>query len=244
MKYLLHLLIFFFSFSLQAKTLIPVYTYHSKPPLLIDQSTQSGLYYQIVNHLNQASTIHHFELIYLPRKRVDKFLEENKLNGILLGVNPVWFKDKNEERYFWTSRVFTDRDEVISLKSTALEYTNSSSLNDKVFGGVRGFYYHGINELVKNKQALRIDTVHEIDLFSMILNKRIDAAVVSRSTLNYMVNKNQWQGKFYISRNPHDIYDRRILVPKHLKAVFTEITPIIDQLQYNQNWQQTIMQYK
>ncbi len=244
MKYILYSFLFLFSFSVQAKTLIHVYTYHSKPPLIINQATQSGLYYDIVNHLNLVSDSYRFELIYLPRKRVDKFLKENKLSGILLGVNPAWFKDKKEERYFWTSRVFTDRDEVISLKSTAIEYSDSSSLSNRVLGGVRGFYYHGINELIKNKKALRIDTAHETDLFSMLLNKRIDAAVVSRSTFNYMVKKNQWQDTFYVARKPHDIFDRRILVPKDFITVFAEIAPLIEQLQYNQNWQQTILQYE
>ncbi|NMP31805.1 amino acid ABC transporter substrate-binding protein [Thalassotalea sp. M1531] len=226
------------------KPVISVYSYHLKPPLIVNSAINSGLYFDFVDYLNRHSNQYQFQLIHVPRKRLERMLEENILDGILLGVNPVWFKDKKETKYYWTSRVFTDRDEVISLNTKPLEYNDSQSLTNKVFGGVRGFYYFGINELIQEKKALRVDTVNEVDLFSMLLAERIDAAVVSRSTIDYMIKVNHWQGKFHLSRKPHDIYDRRILIPKSQRTIYQYLTPIIDQLQFDPDWQATLEQYR
>ncbi len=89
-----------------------------------------------------------------------------------------------------------------------------------VFGGVRGFYYYGITELVTAKKAKRIDTVSEPDLFTMLLKQRVDVTIISKLTFNYMVKKNNWQNDFYLSTIPHDTYERRILVPLNMTETF------------------------
>ncbi len=106
------------------------------------------------------------------------------------------------------------------------------------------FYYFGINELVKDKKVVRVDTSSEVDLFSMLLNKRIDTAIISRSTFDYLVKTNNWSGNFHLSNKPHDSYERRILVPKKLAGVYRHISPIIDALADNSQWQNTLKQYK
>ncbi|MFD2165257.1 substrate-binding periplasmic protein [Thalassotalea euphylliae] len=223
---------------------VPVYSYHLKPPLIIDDQEQKGLYFDFVNYLNSSSKDYQFQLTHIPRKRIDKMLAEKELDGILLGVNPVWFKDKQETKYLWSPRIFTDRDELVSLKETPVEYINPDSLEGKVFGGVRGFYYFGINEIIKQQRVLRIDTVHEIDLFSMLLNRRIDAAVISRSTFDYMVKINEWQDKFHLSKKPHDIYDRRVLIPLDNEHLYHYLLPIISQMEFDEQWQSTLAKYR
>ncbi len=245
MKYLIVLfLLFSHDLFANARDPISVYSYHLKPPLIIDRENRQGLYFDFIDHLNEKSAGDNFVLISVPRKRLERMLESDTMDGVLLGVNPVWFKDKGETRYFWTGRVFTDRDEIVSLKSSAIEYSDSHSIKNRIFGGVRGFYYHGINELVDNKQILRVDTAKETDLFRLLILKRIDVAVISRSTFDYQVKLNQWQDKFHLSKTPHDIFDRRILVPKSQKNLYTKLSVIVDQLQYDKSWQMTLLKYR
>ena len=243
---LLLLISLFTTFPLLAdeKALIAIYTYHLKPPLITDVNTKKGLYFDFTNRLNSLSEKYQFETIFVPRKRIDRMLENNNLDGILLGVNPLWFNDTDETKFLWTSRIFTDRDEVISLASHAIEYSDKNALKGKVFGGVRGFYYYGINELVSKNEITRVDTVREEDLFTMLLNHRINSAIVSRSTFDFLVKYNNWQGKFYLSKKPHDIFDRRILVPKANAELYQHIEPLIETLQFDKSWQALIAQYK
>ncbi|WP_448211813.1 hypothetical protein [Colwellia sp. MEBiC06753] len=228
----------------QSKTTINLYSYHLKPPLVIDQDQQSGIYYDLTRWLNDTSEQYHYELMFLPRKRIDKMLIEQKLNGVLIGVNPVWFDDRAENKYLWTGKIFTDQDEIVSLQANQVNYLGANSLIGKVFGGVRGFYYFGINELVEQEQIIRINTVKETDLFSMLLNQRVDFAVITGSTFHYIINHSNWQDKFFVSPRPHDVYDRRLLVPPALAEVYTELAPQIKLLSNDEQWHKLLHSYR
>jgi polar amino acid transport system substrate-binding protein len=170
-------------------------------------------------------------------------LDSGKLDGILLGVNPTWFKDKAETKYLWTTNVYQDQDEVISLTDSPVEYTGVESFSGMILGGIRGFYYYGIDEQVKLGRITRIDTIGEYELLQMIMLKRVDAGIVSRSTLEYLMKAKGWQGKFHLSKKPHDKYQRRILIPHSKKDVYDEISPLISNLSNDPYWKLILKQY-
>ena len=246
-KLYLLFVIFFLIFPVAAvaaeKEHVDVYVYHLKPPFNINNTYELGLHFDFSTYLNSKSDKYHFETIFVPRKRIEIMLDSNKLNGILLGVNPVWFKDKAETKYLWTSNIYQDQDEVVSLAERAIEYTGPKSLTGKVLGGVRGFYYFGVNEQVSQGNIIRQDTVGEYELLQMIMLKRVDIGIVSRSTLEYLVKAKNWQGKFYLSKQPHDKYQRRILVPHAKRAVFDEIQPIVNNIMKDPAWRKTLEKY-
>lgn len=225
------------------KKLIAVYFYHAKPPLLINQTAKLGLYFDFVKYLNSRSELYQFELVYMPRKRINNMLQQETLQGLVVGVNPTWFKDKKETKYFWTSRLFTDRDEVISLNSKPITFDSPKSLHGLVFGGVRGFYYFGIDEAIAQNHIRRVDTADEVSLFSMLQHQRIDAAVVSRSTFNYVIRENNWHSVYHLSKRPHDIYDRRVLVPKSQFLLYQHVEKLMSDMAFNQDWQLILDHY-
>lgn len=95
------LLLFVFSSFLNAKiSKVDIYTYHDMPPYVINLNERSGLYFDFVNLLNQMNSGYTFNLIYMPRKRLDYRLEQNKLDGIAIGVKPKWFKDASQTRFY------------------------------------------------------------------------------------------------------------------------------------------------
>ncbi|MEW6989828.1 substrate-binding periplasmic protein [Colwelliaceae bacterium 6441] len=246
MKYLLlYLPLLYCAFlSAEEKPLVTIYAYHTKPPLIIDADNHQGMFYDVTKRLNRASAKYHFELVSLPRKRVERMLDNGTLDGILLGVNPIWFADKDETKYLWTPRIFSDRDEVVSLLEQSIEFIKPQSLEGKIFGGVRGFYYYGISELIDENSIIEANTAHEVDLFAMLLNKRIDVAVISRSTFDHIIKEKHWQNKFHLSKKPHDIYDRRILIPQLYTEIYQHIVPIIEDLQFDLSWQKRIKSYQ
>ena len=127
-----------------------------------------GLYFDFSVYLNSKTDKYHFETIFVPRKRIETMVASNKLNGILLGVNPVWFKDKAETKYLWTANIYEDIDEFVSLPESSVEYSGVESFAGKVLGGIRGFYYFGIDEQVKRGEINRYDTIGEYELLQMI----------------------------------------------------------------------------
>jgi len=222
---------------------VEVYVYHLKPPYIVSNHNKLGLYFDFSTYLNTKTDKYHFTTVFVPRKRVETMLVLNKFNGILLGVNPIWFKDKTESKYFWTSKVFQDQDEVVSLPENPIEYSGPNSLHGKVLGGVRGFYYYGIDEQVNKGEIARYDTIGEYELLQMLMLKRVDVGIVSRSTLDYLVKEKNLQDVFYMSKQPHDTYQRRILVPRYQKAIYDEIAPIIKHLPADPKWQLFLAKY-
>lgn len=226
------------------KPLVPVYVYHQQPPYIIHFEKKTGLYFDFVKRLNALSDHYNFEVTAIPRKRAERMLDNHSMDGILLGVNPKWFKDPKETKYLWSSVVFNDRDEVVSLKANSIEFSGADSLAGMVIGGVRGFYYYGINELVTAEKAKRVDTVSEPDLFTMLIKQRVDVTIISRLTFDYMVKSNNWQSNFYLSSTPHDVFERRILIPQNMANVFPHLQQTIHKLKTDDVWQKNISSYQ
>jgi len=222
---------------------VDVYAYHLKPPFIVSNRHELGLYYDFSDYLNTKSDKYHFETVFVPRKRIESMLKQTSLDGMLLGVNPIWFNDKVEKKYLWTSNVYHDRDEFVSLAENPVDYNGADSLANIILGGVRGFYYYGIDELVSQGKINRFDTIGEYELLQMLMLKRVDVGIVSRSTLNYLIKAKDWQSKFYTSKQPHDTYQRRILIPHHNKAIYDEVSPIINKLAEDPAWQKILEKY-
>ncbi|PKI13040.1 hypothetical protein [Colwellia sp. 12G3] len=228
----------------EAKVRVMVYVYHLQPPLIIDLESKRGLYFEFVERLNKLSDKYEFEVAYIPRKRIERMLDSQSMQGVLLGVNPIWFKDKNETRYLWTSSIINDRDEMVSLRTKPIEFNGPDSLAGKIIGGVRGFYYYGINELVSADRANRVDTVSEPDLLTMLIKQRVEIAIIGSLTFDYMVKKNNWQEKFYLSNTPHDIFERKILTPLNMNNVHRHLQKLTSIIKQDEGWKASIVRYR
>ncbi|WP_440875055.1 substrate-binding periplasmic protein [Thalassotalea sp. PLHSN55] len=229
--------------SFEQKQSVNLYAYHLKPPFIVDKNNKIGLYYDFADYLNKNSQHYLFETIFIPRKRIEKMLEDDNFDGLLLGVSPVWFKDKEEKKYLWTSSFYRDRDEVISSVTQPIEYSQPQSLTGHIFGGVRGFYYFGINELVATGKIKRQDTIGEAELLDMVRYKRVDAAIISRSTFDFLTVSQFDRQAFHLSEKPHDEFERRILVPHQYVTIYQHINDILNDISTDPDWHNILEQY-
>lgn len=231
--------------SIQAAAKVAViYGYHLKPPFITDLKKESGLYFDFSTYMNSKQKEYKFVTKYLPKKRVHKYIEGDRLNGALIGVNPVWYRDVKEEKYLWTPKIFTDRDEIISLTSTPFEFKGPKSLRGKKIGGVSGFYYWSLTKLKKG-DFNRINVSSEKSILEMIRKKRVDTGIVSQSTFNYLVKENRsLKGKFHLSKNPHEEFERRILVPHSKKELYNFMKPLMAKMANDPAWKKYLNQYK
>jgi len=229
---------------LQATETITVYTYHLMPPFVISPQDKTGLYYDFCQLLNERNHRYQFEVQYIPRKRLNIRLNNDQLQGMVIGVNPLWFKDKQEQKYLWTTAILQDRDEVVSNINNPIEYTQPTSLENLRLGGILGFYYHGIDELVKQKRVLRSDTTSGVNNLKKLLHQRIDITIISQYTLAYMVKKQGWEGQFHVSKSPHDQFARRLLIPKYQSALYTFLDQHLAAVINSAEWQQLSRHYR
>lgn len=218
------------SFSLQAKDTIYLYTYHKKPPFIVDLDSQQGLYFDLAESLSDISVKYKFETVFVPRKRLNVLVEKQALDGLVVGVLPVWFKDKNESKYLWSGGFYPDRDEFVSLNTLPFEYKGKSSLQGKIVGSVAGHYYREINEAVKVGDLLRIDTVGELEVLQLIEKQRVDFGLVSQSVFKYLRKNQNIQDIFHTSTIPHDQFSRRAFTTPNHSPYFDEFTLRLQQL--------------
>lgn len=242
MKFTL-LFLFFFSIFLHANaTKVDVYTYHDMPPYVINFADKQGLYFDFIAELNSNQPDYNFNLIYMPRKRLDYRLEQNKLNGIVLGVNPKWFKDRNQTRYFWSPAIMEDKDVFVSLNKHPVFVSQLNDLKDKRVGGIRGFRYIGVDKLVAEKQITRVDTQTESQLFDMLKKNRVDTAILSIYTF-YFLSENT-RSEYYIAKQHHDAFTRHILIPKQdNKLLFETLDNTLINEAFIKNWHRKLDNY-
>ena len=197
-----------------------IYTYHSKPPYIIDFDNKKGSYFDVVRHLNAQQGNYQFSLKYIPRKRLDLYLADPMFTGGVIGVKPSWFNDEKQEKFLWTNVIFTDRDEFISLKSTTFEYQGESSLHHKVIAASRGFVYKTLDELVKQGYTQRLDAATESAVYELIIKGRVDAGIISRASLATFIEKGSVEIPIHISKQPHDVFKRRMLISRIQPELF------------------------
>jgi len=220
-----------------------VYAYHLKPPFIVDMAREKGIYYDFSSYINARNGPFDFQTIFVPRKRVEHFLANNQLDGIVIGVNPTWFDDNDENKYLWTPALLLDQDEFVSLIHKPIVYTGAESLVGRTLGGVLGFYYFAVNDYIKQGLITRVDTIGEKEVLQMLLKGRADVGIVSRSTFNYLIPRTGWNNKFFLSPKPHETYARRILVPHNKKEIYTYLLPLLQNMDTNPEWQAVIRKY-
>ncbi|CAM4151110.1 hypothetical protein BIW53_12480 [Pseudoalteromonas byunsanensis] len=228
----------------QAKKTVTIYTYHLKAPYVVDVEYEQGLYFDLVLLLNQYQTEHVFKMEYMPRKRLNRDIEQSTLDGLIVGVNPVWFRDTQQSKFAWSEPFMTDRDEFVSNINAPFEYTGQASLYGKTVGGVRGYHYFQVAPVVKIGKASQLETGSELQLLEMIVKQRLEIAVISKATMNYLLAKNKhWESAIHLSEQPHESYGRALLAPKEMSHIIALINKVFQKSEFKQALKQMLKHY-
>ncbi len=213
-----------------------VYFYHDMPPYMIEHRRHIGLYYDFVRMLNDVQDDIEFKAQFLPRLRIDYMLEHDLLPGVLLGVNPIWFKDKAQTHFYWSQPIFEDQDILISPAQAPIDYQGPGSLSGKAVAGVLGYYYYGISEAAE-AGLLTVQSRETMpELLELLLDQQADAAIVGQAFFHYWVMAKKWQDRFYTAPTPHDRYTRHVLIPKRYPELRTVLDNSIRAMQQDPYW--------
>lgn len=223
---------------------VVLYVYHLKAPYILDVTEQTGLYFDVSDIFNRYQDQVTFSTYFLPRKRLDKLVEAGQLDGLVLGVNPLWFNDSQKEKFIWSESIFEDVDDFVSFHKQPFEFENTSSLENKSLGGILGYHYFGIEELVEQGKLTRVNTTEEHHLLDMLIKQRLDVAIVSRSTREYLEHKNDWNGLFHVSDVPHDRYTRHIMGTKSQQEVMGMVKRLLSEKVVREALKQQEAHYK
>lgn len=229
----------FFSFTAQADAVkpIPIFEYHTFPPMVVSESRKSGLSFGFARLLNRGTSQFQFEVETQSLPSTLSRLQEGEA-AVVLFVSPIWFDDVTREKYFWTQPVYQLRDEVVSRKRDAFEYQGPESLQGLTVAGIEGYTYVELDRMVEQGDAKRIDFANDKAALEALMNDdSIDVAIVNSGPLSFYTNTMGLGDRLYISELPQGEYPVRILVSKSLPRVFEYIEYKVETLPNNKMWQ-------
>lgn len=223
---------------------IQIWTYHNFGPFLISTADKKGLTYDFSNLLTKKSKgAFNFLVSELPRKRINLYLAGGKEAMVIWG-NPIWFGDKEKKKYEWSDGILKDKNIVISLKSSNIEYKGPESMIGLRFGGVFGHKYEGFSDLFKTKKIERIDVREELQNLQKINLKRIDFTIMPYSATSFFLRKLKYREKFNISKKTHQKFSRYFLINYKEKKTVNSLNNLIRETLQSKEWKALLKKYK
>ncbi|MEH8017344.1 transporter substrate-binding domain-containing protein [Rheinheimera muenzenbergensis] len=216
-------------------------TYHLKAPFIVDLGTQQGLYYDLAHYFNQRSSNYWFKTEFVPRKRINTLLER-PFAHVVLGVQPIWFKQV-ADRMSFTPPILLDDDVFVSLKTKAVTNQDLAELTGKTFIGVQGYHYVGLDAALKTGSLARVDTLQEENVLDMLRLGRGDFAIISMSTLNYKTQQDDDARLFYIATEPHEHIARRMMYSKNDMLLGQELLNLLAPMPNDPDWLAILAKY-
>lgn len=220
-----------------------LYAYHLKPPFMNDLGRRDGLYYDFAELLSLRAPALSFRVEYLPRRRLDQELAAGRLDGLVLGVHPAWFRDRERKLYLWTPPFMRDADVIVSLHERPIAYVGPESLAGLRLALPRGYYYAGVNELVDQGRAQRYDSESEETALMMLSLGRADASIITRRTLYALLARRPGlRGRFHVAAQAHDEFERHLLLPRSFAAFHQSVSEAVAVVARDPAWQTRLLE--
>ncbi len=213
-------------------------------PFSINQETAKGLTYDFSNLLTKKSKgTFKFLVSELPRKRINLYLAEG-VEAMVIWGNPIWFGDKDKIKYDWSKGILKDKNVVISLKSSNIEYKGPKSMIGLRFGGVLGHKYEGFSDFFRTKKIERIDVREEIQNLKKMNFERIDFTIMPYSAAFFILKKLNYREKFNISKKAHQKFSRYFLINYKDKKTVNSLNHLIREILKSKEWKSLLIKYK
>ena len=222
---------------------IRLYDYHQHPPF--NTGGEAGLSHELVKYLNEKLEGEpRIELWLVNRARLALEMSDPDFDGLVVWVNPAWVGDPQRERYLWTFPVMRDTNELISSIDKPITYRGPDSLKGRVFGGVEGYRYQGIDEAAAGGELVRHDAKKVKINLDLLVRGRIDVTLVPGSALAFFTHVPAYEGKLFVSPFPQSSYTRHILVPRSRADLHARLNDIAEQMDRDPRWHQILESYR
>lgn len=215
---------------------VDVWTYYQNPPFVVSSENNHGLTYKFFCYLNiKYKDKMEFNVHFIPKRRINYYLSKGEA-GVVPWVSPLFFNDKNMDHYLWSQSIIDDQQDIISLATNKVTYSNKHALTGLLVGAIIGHRYIVIDDLVENKLMFRKNFRNEEIVLNVLLNNRVDFITLPRSTIQFYIKSLKLEEKLYISPKPLQAYSRRLLITPNLKSVHQFFIKILPELIESPTW--------
>lgn len=219
-------------------SIIPVYSYHSDPPFQLPGQTKD-LSQSWIDELNKYSEDITFELIRIERPKLNQIVESGQAY-LILWANAAWFK-RLDPKVKASDIIFWDADIWVSKAASPVFIREPIDLVGKKVGARKGFYYKGISPLMKKGEITRINNLNDKANYQALLDNKLDAYVMSRSSFMYWVAHGLKTDDLYVAQSPHDAFTRHLLYSQNYSHLKTKFNDFIKHIRTNREWQEKLV---
>ena len=220
------LLLFIFAGQVQAKTLIKVGGYEFPPYIEIVDGRASGLTVELIAELNKIQSDYHFELVLTTPIRRFKDYQQGLFDAVFF-EDPNWGWLQGNHIISNSPVIATDSEVFIALKQFAKSQAWFENLEDKTLMGILGYHYPLANyesspSVLENEYKMTLLSSHKRSI-ELVLKKRSDCAIVTRSYLNQYFSKYPKSKRLLlVSERIAQTYNHQLLLrPNHTLDIST-----------------------
>ncbi|CUI04440.1 substrate-binding periplasmic protein [Massilia antarctica] len=239
LKYLLLLPALALRFAQGAET-VQLATYYDYVPWFVPGQPSAGLNARLASKLNSlAGGRYRFESVYIPRRRLDVLLQNEKITLVVPWVHPRFFDDPGRTRYLWTGALMDDESLVVSSRAAPLEYDGPDSLRGKRFGAPSGHRFPDLEPLIAAGDLTRVDVPQIKNALQMLVsNRRLDFTIVDRSALEALRNDPFMDAALlHVASRPRTAsYERSMLVPLDKPELYRFLQGALEALRRDRTW--------
>lgn len=199
--------------SVWAKTPIIILFGDGYPPFYWNDA-QTGMY---IDLLDAFQTKHpQFEITkeVLSRKRLDDWMISGKAHAMSL-TNLDFVPDEVKQSYLPSETIWTSSDVIVSHQLAPLTSAEIGSLIGKKLGTIYGNHYNQLESHFADNTIMEVETYKIEDLYSLLVNKRVDGIVVNKHTIPFDVERFGFDSEqFYVNEFPLYYFALNTLVKK------------------------------
>jgi polar amino acid transport system substrate-binding protein len=202
-----------------------LYSYHLKPPFLLDEKAQGGLYPELLPLLSKRLE-RPLTLRYLPRLRLLDLLAQQRLDGAVLGVSPLWFDALPGVR--WTPPLLDDADLLVSRRAAPL---TAADLAGRRFARPRGYRVPALQADIAARRIAVVEPDTETSALAMLLHGRVDATLLTLRTLQALLrDRADWRAQLHVTPTPLGRFELGLLVPPALAPEHAVLSQAVQRL--------------
>jgi polar amino acid transport system substrate-binding protein len=229
------------SFAADNKT-IDVYSYYTTPPFHFAE-TKTGLVKEIMDAIDDASEHVSFSFHIVSRPKLTALLESESNTFIVPFAHPIWFKDKERTKYFWSRPLFSDHNALISNVADPIEFKGLYTFIFQKVGVPKGYQIYLLDDLVEKNKAERVDVSTIPSLINLVQRESIKMAVIPYALARYHVDKEHLTPFIYFSKRPHQTYDRHLMLVNADKTLNTFIDEAIQKIKEDGTLERILNKY-
>jgi len=229
--------------AVQAAEDITLFTYQQQPPYVVNFDAQQGLYFDLAQRLEELLPAYHFSVRDLPRRRLDRLLANDQLDGLVVGVSTGWFAQS--PHYTFSQAFLDDANVLVSRAQGEGSRLSLQTLAGHRLGLVTGHQYPELGETLLAGKVSREDSVSESTNLERLRRGWIDATVVGERTLAFLTRQQpELVEQIVVAQPALYVYRRHLLVPTRYKALLPQLNQALDALVKDSAWQAKLASYR